>query len=263
MGEIKDLEGLSEFCGAMMGDGWIQNDERCLFLAGDPVDDRDYYDNHIIPLVSKMIVPVCPKEFTYWGVYGIGIYHKKIIRQLLKVGLMKGKKVANTHIPMWIMKSNKNVKIAFLRGVFDTDGGISMQKDYTKYADSFNANYHTKSRIRIVSISKKMIAGLSEILEFLNFRFVMRERKGGFKCNRNNSSSYYIEINSIKDVHRFFNEVKPNNYKHITKYLIWKKFGFCPPSTDINTRKDILKNRINPFNLYAEVAKWSNARDSN
>lgn len=219
-------------------------------MAGNPIDDKDYYDYHIIPLVSKIIMPVQPKNFPYWGVYGIGIYRKEIIKQLLKAGLLKGKKVASTHIPKWIMKLNKRIKIAFLRGVFDTDGCIHMQKDYTKYANGFNAHYHTKARIRIISISKDMISELSKILRSLRFRFVTRIRSGGFKYNRNNSQSYYIEINSIKDVHRFFNEVKPSNPKHITKYLIWREFGFCPPNTNINTRKEILKNRINPFNLY-------------
>jgi hypothetical protein len=72
MGRIQD-EDIAEFCGAMIGDGWIQNNEKCLFLAGDPLEDKDYYDNHISKLISKIIIPIKPKSFPYWKVYGISI----------------------------------------------------------------------------------------------------------------------------------------------------------------------------------------------
>lgn len=259
MGKIQDKEKLAEFCGAMMGDGWIQSNGCSLFLAGNPSEDKEYYDEHMIPLISKIIIPVKAKNFHYWGVYGIGIYKKEIIKKLLEFGLLKGKKVNLASIPDWIKSSDIKVKMAFIRGVFDTDGCIFMQKDYTKYANEFNSKYHTKSRIRIVSISKKLMEEMSEILTSLKFRHVLRRRAGGFKYNRNNNVSYHLEINSIKDVQRFFKEIKPNNLKHVTKYLIWRKFGFCPTKTDLKLRKDILKNNINPYNLYAGVAERSNA----
>lgn len=250
MGKIQDKEKLAEFFGAMTGDGWIQTDGRCLFLAGDPIEDREYYDKKVIPLISKLIVPVKPKNFPYWNVYGTGIYKKDIIKEILDLGFPKGKKVEIASVPSWIISSNIKTKRAFIRGLFDTDGCIFMQKDYTKYSNTFNSNYHTKSRIRITSISKRLMEEVSFLLSSLKFRHTVRWREGGFRHNRNNSSSYFVEINSIQDVHRFFKEIKPNNPKHITKYLIWKKFGFCPPKTTLSQRKDILKNAISPYNSY-------------
>lgn len=250
MGKIQGKEKLAEFFGAMIGDGWIQTNEKGLFLTGNPIEDKEYYDNKITPLVNELIAPVKPKNFPYWKVYGIGIYKKEIIKELLNQGLSKGKKVEIVSIPSWIIHSNNDIKRAFIRGIFDTDGCIFMQKDYTKYANKFNTTHHTKSRIRITSISKKLIKEISFLLNSLNFRHTVRGREGGFRHNRNNSSSYFIEINSIQDIHRFFKEIKPNNPKHITKYLIWKKFGFCPPKTTISQRKDILKNAFSPYSLY-------------
>ncbi len=262
MGKIQDKEKLAEFCGAMVGDGWIQSNSKSLFLAGNIDEDKEYYDTTMVPLVSKLITPVKPRVFPYWSVYGIGIYKTEIIKELLNLGLLKGKKVDIASIPPWIISSSLDIKRAFIRGIFDTDGSIFMQKDYTEYADDFNSKYHTKSRIRIASISKKLIQDISYLLDSLNFRYTIRSRKGGFRHNRNNNSAYFIEINSICEIHRFFEEIKSHNPKHITKYQIWKKFGFCPPRTTLAQRKDILKNRLDPYKLYAEVPERSKGQDS-
>lgn len=262
MGKIKNKEKVAEFCGAMVGDGWIQSNGRSLFLAGNLIEDKEYYDLTIGPLVTEIIAPVKPKPFDYWSVYGIGVHKKNIIKEVLSWGLKGGKKVDSASIPKWIMESDYKIKQAFVRGIFDTDGCIHMQKDYTKYADEFNSKYNTKPRMRITTISKKLIYELSEILSSLKYRHVIRSREGGFRHNRNNATSYYIEINALADIHRFFNKLKPHNPKHITKYEIWKKFGFCPSKTTLIQRKDILKNALNPYKLYAEVPERSKGQDS-
>lgn len=99
--------------------------------------------------------------------------------------------------------------MAFIRGFFDTDGGIFCQKDYTKYADEFNSKYHTKLRLRMSSISAKLIEQIFSLLNELNFRCRKRTIKRGFRYNRYNNDVHIIEINSLKDIERFFNEIKP------------------------------------------------------
>nr|AQS29446.1 hypothetical protein [uncultured archaeon] len=252
MGEIKDKEKVAELCGAIIGDGWIQADERCFFLAGDSREDKDYYDNHISKIISNFIYPVKPKEFPYWQVYGVSLYKKEAINKLLRLGLPKGRKAESASVPNWILTSNKKIIRAFIRGFFDTDGGIFCQKDYTKYATKFNSKYHTKLRLRMSSISEKLINQIHELLIKLDFRCVKRTIKRGFRNNRNNRDIHLIEINSLDNLRRFFEEISPSNLRHTSKYLIWKKFGFCPPNTTIIQRKDILKNQSSPYNLYKQ-----------
>ncbi len=228
MGKTQD-EKKAEFCGAMIGDGWIQSDERCLFLAGDPLEDKEYYDKCISKIVSETIVPTKPKIFHYWKVYGISIYKKSIIRRILsEFGLPKGKKVATARVPTWIINSNKKIIEPFIRGLFDTDGGIFCQRDYTKYADEFNFKYHTKIRLRFTTISKKLNDEIFKLINNLGYKGVKRTIKKGFENNRNNHDVQILEINRINSIKRFFKEIKPSNPKHMTKYLIWEKFGFCP-----------------------------------
>jgi hypothetical protein len=249
MGGIKDKEKLAEICGAMIGDGWIQSNEQSFFLAGDPKEDKDYYDNHISKLISKLIVPVKPKEFLYWKVYGISIHTKSQVKKLLDLGLPKGKKVKTAEVPRWIIEADLNTIKSFIRGFFDTDGCVFCQKDYTKYAKEFESKYHTKIRIRISSVSKKLIEEVFLLCKKCGFRCVKRVKI----INRVNRADVHIlEVNEIKGIHRWFNELKPSNPKHTTKYLVWKKHGFCPPYTTIKQRKDILKKKINPYKLYKQ-----------
>jgi len=42
--------------------------------------------------------------------------------------------------------------------------------------------------------------------------------------------------------------------KHLTKYEIGKKYGFCPPNTTILERRNILKGVIDINSYYGAVA---------
>lgn len=257
-------EKIAELCGAVMGDGWICGNEKSFFLAGDPSEDRDYYDKHIPKLIKEIFrISILPKSFPYWKVYGIGIYKKKIIAELLSFGLKKGKKVDVTEIPEWILRENKEFFFSFLRGLFDTDGSIFCERDYTKYSNEFNSKFHTRVRVRISSISPKIINQVYIQLRKFDFKCTQRKLSRGFKHNRNNHDVYTLEINNSKWVQEFFNNVKPANPKHRTKYLIWKKFTFLPPKTTLKQRKEMIKNNLSPYMFYqAGVSERSNETDS-
>jgi intein/homing endonuclease len=181
------------------------------------------------------------------------LYKKEIIKNILsKFGLPKGKKVNTAKIPLWIIKSNKKIIEAFIRGLFDTDGGIFCQKDYTKYANEYNSKYHTKIRLRFTTVSKKLNEEIFKLMKGLGYRCVKRTIKKGYQNGRNNNDVQILEINEIDSIKKFFKEIKSSNLKHLTKYLIWKKFGFCPPKTTLSQRKDILKNIIHPYDLYKQ-----------
>lgn len=41
-----------------------------------------------------------------------------------------------------------------------------------------------------------------------------------------------------------------NNPKHLSKYLIWKKYGFCPPRNTLKDRIKILNNELDIHSFY-------------
>lgn len=253
MGEVQDNEKLAELCGAIIGDGWIQSNERAFFIAGDPQEDKDYYDTHLKKMFKEILVPVSPKEFSYWGVYGISIYKKKIIKKLLDLELPKGHKAKSAKVPKWIKDSNQNVMKSFLRGFFDTDGSVFCQKDYTKYAQEFDSKYHSKIRLRMSSVSEELVYDMLELCKKCEFNAVLRViKRGKIMNNRNCKDVYILELNQIEGIKKWFEQLNPSNKRHKTKYLIWKKFGFCPPKTTIKQREEILKNNLNPYTLYKQ-----------
>ncbi|MBT4376744.1 hypothetical protein HOD29_05195 [archaeon] len=250
MGGIQDKEKVAEICGAIIGDGWIQGNGRGCFIAGDPLEDKEYYDEHLSKIFSEIICPIETKNFPYWKVYGIGLYKKKEIQKLLDFGLKKGKKVDIVTTPNWIKNGNSKIKQSFLRGFFDADGSVFCQKSYGKYNNKFDKKYHSKIRLRLTSISKELISEIFQICKELNLRVTLTKSKGGFRQNRNRSDVYRININELRSIEKWFEEIKPANKKHSTKYMIWKEHGFCPPFTTIKQRKDILKKGIKPYSYY-------------
>lgn len=241
----------AELCGAIIGDGWIESRETDFFLAGNPTEDKEYYDLHMTSILRSVLgVETKPKNFPYWGVYGVSLHKRNLIRKLLDLGLPTGKKVYNAYIPEWIANSDKDVFFSFLRGLFDTDGNVFFERDHTKYASKFNSKYHGRPRVRINSVSSTLMSQVFDLLTKYGVSCKKRVRIGGFKNNRNNRDVYIIEINRKGAIKWLFEEVGLSNPKHNTKYLIWKRFGFCPPSTSISQRECMLKNIISPYSFY-------------
>jgi len=241
----------AELCGAIIGDGWIEKREMGFFLAGNPTEDKEYYDSHITQIIEDVLnVKTKPKSFPYWGVYGVSLYKKCYIEALLNLGLPKGRKVYNASIPDWIQNSGEDIFFSFFRGLFDTDGCIQFDKDFTKYANEFTSKYHCKARARITSVSPVLMNQVFDLLTRNGIICTKRIRPGGFRNNRNNNDSYVVEINRKDAIRWLFEDVVPSNTKHTTKYMVWKKFGFCPPGTTIAERWEMLKNQVSPYSFY-------------
>ncbi len=236
---------IAEICGLIIGDGWIQKRGCSLFITGDITEDREYYDNHLSNLFSKTFLKTKPKLFPYWKVYGLGIYNKEVINKLIDLGIQPGKKVYTAKIPSWSFDS-KEISASLLRGLFDADGSIFCGKSYGKYAKGFRLSYHHDMRLRIGSASKQLCEDIKKLGKNIDLEFVgPRLIKGKFSNKRNNHNFYVLELNKDSSIINFFEKsVIPKNSKHTTKYKIWKRFGFCPPKTNLKEtvdRKVVLK----------------------
>lgn len=242
---------IAEICGAIIGDGWIETKGKALYITGHPTEDKVYYDQYLASLFSKNFIKVKPKIYRYWRVYGFGVYKQKIIKEIIKLGIKTGNKSSNIRIPKWIFVKEKFM-IAVLRGIFDSDGSFYCGKCYGKYDNAFRKKYHCQPRIQITSISKNLIIDTFKIMLDLGFHpEKIKSRKEGFKCGRNCKKSYLIRLNRLKEIKNWFKLFKLSaNPKHISKFKLWIKFGFCPPSTTLEERRKILKGEININSYY-------------
>jgi hypothetical protein len=57
-------------------------------------------------------------------------------------------------------------------------------------------------------------------------------------------TAYNIQIGGGICVNRWFQIIGSKNPKHVTKYLIWKQFGFIPPYTCLKQRKAVLAGEL-------------------
>jgi intein/homing endonuclease len=221
---------IAELCGAIIGDGWIQSNQRNLFISGHPTEDLDYYNCRVVQLLEEILGRnVDPKKFKGWGTYGVGIYRFEEINRFVNLGIPIGKKGTDVEVPQKISDSNKEAKKAFLRGLFDTDGTIYFMKQNGKYS---------RPRLRIASISKRLIEEVKKMSEDLGIEYSnpSPNKEGKGKPNK----VYIFEINKKASIEKWFLDIKPENPKHFTKFKLWKKLGYLPPRTTLKQRKLML-----------------------
>jgi len=99
----------------------------------------------------------------------------------------------------------------------------------------------------LVCCSKNLIHELYISLKNLGFKCIEKEDK--------KQANQWAPLCSVKlsggiQVNKWFEMIGSKNTKHIIKYSIWKQYGFCPPKTKLNERRQILKKEIFPYDYY-------------
>jgi len=197
---------------------------------GNLSEELKWYKSFLCPLIKKLFnknVKVLSKKTTA----NITIYSKTILLFLHeKCGLPLGRK-SNYEFPNIILKSNPEIKRAFLKGLADADFSLAFKARHK------NINYypvidHQTSDEVLHNSVKKMLRELN-FKFYSNFRF--QERKG--KIHK----GYYIQINGVSMLNKWMSEIGFNSPVQLTKYLLWKKQGFVPPGTSLSMRENLLR----------------------
>ena len=238
--EVIKNEKTAEIVGLSFGDGSLtrrhsgKNKGRLRFqLRGNITEDKEHYDNFIIPLFNDTfginIKPVIcnGKDKSY----GISIENQKVCELLQELEIPVGIK-DELQIPSWITSNGEFTK-CFLQGLMDTDGSVFCGKDY-----NYPAKGYIKIRMGICSTSKNLIKEVSELLKILGIHNLKIK---DYKQKIQNWKDFSrIQIDG-PNVAKYFNLIGSKNPKHITKFQVWKRFGFCPPRTTIEQRYSMLK----------------------
>lgn len=222
---------LAELVGICIGDGCISINQRYheFAISGDLSEEREYYDNHVVPLFNECIAKpffnkeVMAKEDPSNGVYGFHIFNKDLVQKLLDLGLTKSPKT-NVKIPKKFM--GKELIPFVLKGLFDTDG--------TVYFNKATSGKYSQPRISLGSISTELVQQVKEALISMGFKPM---NKKPYKGKRDKNTVHYVQIYLKKDIDRWMDLIGFNNPKHLTKILTWKNFGFCQPNTSLEERK--------------------------
>lgn len=216
---------MAELCGMHMGDGCISITKkyREYALLGDMVEEKTFYDNYVVPLFNRELavpltgIKINPKKYEKMGVYGIITFKREIVEAFLRMGFKPGSKLKQ-EIPKLILKSTEECKKAFLRGLFDTDGTIYFEKNYTRKNSG-----HIRPKIKIGLVSKKTINQLEFMVE--EFGFSPMEKKE-YKGKRDKNPIYSFVIHRKGDIKKWIGETGSNSEKHKTKSRFGENMDF-------------------------------------
>ena len=233
---------MAELIGIHIGDGCISVNKRYkeYYLGGDLKEEKEYHDKWVAPLFNKKIaIPLYNKKVNYKehpkvGIYGFHIFDEKIVNFFNKLGVKSGSKI-NVSVPK-VIKDNRKLSLRFLRGLFDTDGNIYFDKNR-----SCKLPLNNQPNIQLGTVSKNLV---KDVLFMLKRERLNPRLKKPYKGKRDKNLVYTILIYRRGDINYFIKNIGFKNHKHYTKWLIYKKFGFCQPKTNIYERLKILKKSL-------------------
>jgi hypothetical protein len=173
-------------------------------LRGHINDDKQHYIERIKPIFKELYgIELSLREMLSTRVYGFQLWSNKLVEFKKNLGLPLGKKT-NIFIPS-IFLNDEKLKIAIIRGIFDTDGGIQLAKKYKKLYPI----------IYIDTISIKLNLQLLDIFKQIGLRATSY---GRVDSRGNRHKLYKISIRGNEMFDKFMDIIKPANPKHIRKY---------------------------------------------
>ena len=243
---------LAEACGIHAGDGYLRGKyyRKELDISGN-YEEQGYYDNYVIPLFENLFkIKIQGRKFLSRGTYGFVIRDKNVINFFHQLGFPYGAKSSIVKAPVSVLESkNPKVYAGFLRGLLDTDGSISFRKNYGKYTQ-FKTTRHHYPHIMLNTVSPYLALDMGKMLEHLGMNFYYYK----YHPKQNNLKEVnIIFINGVKRVNKWMDLIGSKNPVKLSRYLIWKKLGFCPTHTTFEEREEILKGTLDVHSLMGPI----------
>ena len=216
-----DIIELAEDMGHHVGDGHMgvynksDGSIRYEFVySGNAKNDKNYFIEVLIPRKRKLY----KIKNTKWRIVENEIRFcfnsKETFHFFKEKGINSGPK-DNIAIPQFIKKGNIEIKLAFLRGLFDSDGSLAIKKRHRKV--------HYYPTITITTKSKKLSKDIVSILKELEFSSILVKRERYDERTKKIHISYQIDINGSSQLIKWMNTIGSKNFHHLNKYKNWAK----------------------------------------
>ena len=201
---------IAELCGIILGDGHIHKSCNRITITGS-LDDEKYHKKRVSKLFQNNfeVKPIFFKQ-EHKNAHYIQTESKNVMEYFIKIGLTRGSKT-NIAVPQ-IIRSNKELIIHFLRGLFDTDGCLKFSKQ--------NSNLSYYPRVRIAAKKSQMAEEIGTLLKTLNFNYSMWMDK------RKENVILVYEISGKENAQKWFKLIRPSNPNKVKKYVSWLKKGY-------------------------------------
>jgi len=154
-------EELAELIGISLGDGGITTGQICITLNGEK--DKEYVE--FVSNLGKSLFGEMPRIYERKSCNAITVSYnsESLVKYLVKIGLKIGNKVKQqVGVPEWI-EASRDYRIACLRGLMDTDGGVFIHKY------KVNKKHYNYKKICFTNRSLPLLIFVKETLEELGF----------------------------------------------------------------------------------------------
>ena len=223
---------LAEDIGFHLGDGYLgdysteANPHKYeISYSGHKIYDYPYYIETLFKRKLELF-GICPKLFvskTQNSIIAKNLSKAIVFFYRDVIGISCGNKI-NACVPPMIKNSSRNIKISFIRGLFDADSCLTFKKKHK------NVNYYPC--IELTSINDDIFNTIKSFLLEFGFTFTT-SIKSPEKYKRLKYLQHCIDINGKTNLDRWMRLIGFNNQKQLFKYSLWKKNGFCPPENVI------------------------------
>jgi intein/homing endonuclease len=238
---------LAEDIGIQIGDGSVpmQIDKKgiqhyVIACYGNITEDRQYLRNFVIPLKKKLFnINLNLKDHPAAGTCYIKFESKAVFSFYEKIIILNIGKKNEIVIPKIILQAPLKIQLACIRGIADTDFSLSFKKN-TK-------GFHNDPCISLGCSSKQLVLQIARILK--KIKITTSLTLDNEEYDERTKKTYvrnYLYINGKKNLGKWMSSIAFHNSVQTSRYLVWKRFGFCPPKTTLKQRISILKGEITP-----------------
>lgn len=246
---------LAELVGILIGDGHVaiereKSNKAVGYRVGVSANadtDSEYIFGHVLPLFKKLF-NAKPYVRRRRGRELEIMFSSKVMTTYFINTFQIPNNKSNVDVPDVIKLSNEEHVIAFLRGLFDTDGSLSIKKKYRNSAYYPVINFSTKS--------PNLFESVKTILKTRGFVFSANARNKPDKRNGKVYRFYQLDISGELSFQKWIEEIGFNNPKNLEKIKLvgrkrfelststlsaWRANQVAPPALEQNSPEHFKK----------------------
>ena len=243
-------EDLAYLVGVHIGDGSMgiyKSSKRVEYkneFSGHLINDKLFHKSILVPLFKKLFNFEPKTRVSCAGTHSVYLTSKAITTYFHKcLQLPLGKKSAIIDIPKFIQLAGSKYYFACIRGVFDTDFILSFKNK--------NKTVHNYPIIELSVSSESLVSSIAKLIDkhnISNFTSKMVVDDPRFKTI---TKQFLVTISGKKNLQNWFNLIGSRNPSYLSRYALYKKYGFCPSYTNYLERRDMLVGKLDPYSYYS------------
>lgn len=203
-----------------------------IVFSGNWKEEKDFYYEVISPLIFRLYnkMPHIRQDHKnsirlYFNSKAVAMFKYKVL------SLPKGKKINVVRIPKKIMESSLRIRKSCLEGIVDSDFCLHFRD--SKYP-ILSASFPIECS-KLIDDIRKLFLNVN-----INPSICIENRKDDRYKPIKYYKTYRIDVSGKNNIERYVNIIGFKNPVHITKYLLWKRTGFCKPYTTLENRMKLL-----------------------